>query len=287
LAIRNEKLLLQQEKEGDLIMSRHLPRKRILAIAFCAPIVGILTLFGPTSTCTAQPLGGNEVLSVTRAVHGGAEYAGLRYLTAYSEGVVSFTAFGVTPLGTGVVNQVQVRLTARDYQDRDLRRRLEVDSPSVLGVVAGGPTFLVYTGTEGGGMFLGSPFRVNEVVGSRQWAMMGFNTLNLAADRSLPALRNPDEMVNGTPHYVVEVAFNPEDTVKYWINKNTFLISRVATRNRGTTLIEEERSDYRRTSCLMLPYHIVTRVRGQGFADVVISRYDLQTDIPVGRFVLN
>jgi hypothetical protein len=268
-------------------MSRHLPSKRILAIASCGAIAIGLAVFSPPPSSTAQNLAGNELLSVARVSHGGPEYAGLRYLTAYGEGLVSFTAFGVTPLGTGVVNQVQVRLTARDYQDRDLRRRLEVDSPSVLGVVAGGPTFLVYTGTEGGGMFLGSPFRVNEVAGSRQWAMMGFNTLNLAADRSLPALRNPDEMLNGAPHYVVEVAFNPEDTVRYWINKSTFLISKVATRNRGNTLIEEERSDYRRTSCLMLPYHIVTRLRGQQFADVVISRYDLQTEVPVGRFVLN
>lgn len=268
-------------------MSRHLPCTRILAIASFAAIAMVLVIFSPTSTSTAQNLAGNELLSVTRVAHGGPEYSGLRYLTAYGEGLVSFTAFGVTPLGTGVINQVQVRLTARDYQDRDLRRRLEIDSPSVLGVVSGGPTFLVYTGTEGGGMFLGSPFRVNEVAVSRQWAMMGFSTLNLAADRSLPALRNPDEILNGAPHYVVEVAFNPEDTVRYWINKSTFLISKVATRNRGNTLIEEERSDYRRTSCLMLPYHVVSRLRGQQIADVVISRYDLQTEVPVGRFVLN
>jgi hypothetical protein len=210
----------------------------------------------------------------------------LRYLTAYGEGLVSFTAFGVTPLGTGVVNQVQVRLNARDYQDRDLRRRLEVDSPSVLGVV-GGPTFLVYTGSEGGGMFLGSRFTVNEVVLSRQWALMGFATLNLAANRSLPSLRDRDEIYGGVPHYVVEVVLNPNDTVRYWINKNTFLISKVATRNNSVTIVEEERSDYRRVSCLMLPYHIVTRVRGQQVADVIISRYDLQTEVPVGRFVIN
>ena len=267
-------------------MSRHLPSKRILAIASCGAIAIVLAVFSPTSTSTAQNLAGNELLSVTRVAHGGPEYAGLRYLTAYGEGLVSFTAFGVTPLGAGVINQVQVRLTARDYQDRDLRRRLEVDSPSLLGVVSSGPTFLVYTGNEGGGMFLGSPFRVNEVAGSRQWAMMGFNTLNLAADRSLPALRDRDEILNGTPHYVVEVVFNPNDTVRYWINKSTFLISKVATRNNGITLIDEERSDYRRTSCLMLPYHIVTRLRGQQIADVLISRYDLQTEVPVGRFVL-
>ena len=266
-------------------MSRHLPGKRILAIASYVAIAGVL-VFSTTSTSFAQDFVGNELLSVTRVAHGGPEYAGLRYLTAYGEGLVSFTAFGVTPLGAGVINQVQVRLTARDYQDRDLRRRLEVDSPSVLGVV-GGPTFLVYTGREGGGMFLGSRFTVNEVVLSRQWAMMGFNTLNLAANRSLPSLRDRDEILGGIPHYVVEVVFNPNDTVRYWINKNTFLISKVSTRNNGITIIEEDRSDYRRVSCLMLPYHIVTRVRGQQIADVIISRYDLLTEVPVGRFVIN
>ena len=265
-------------------MSRHIQSKRILAFASCA-IVVVLTVISTTSTSLAQDLTGNELLSVARVAHGGPEYAGLRYLTAYGEGLVSFTAFGVTPLGAGVINQVQVRLNARDYQDRDLRRRLEVDSPSVLGVV-GGPTFLVYTGNEGGGMFLGSRFTVNEVVLSRQWALMGFSTLNLAANRSLASLRDRDEILGGIPHYVVEVVLNPNDTVRYWINKNTFLISKVSTRNNGITIIEEDRSDYRRVSCLMLPYHVVTRVRGQQIADVVINRYDLQTEVPVGRFVI-
>lgn len=267
-------------------MSRHLPSKRVLAIASCGAIAIVLAVFSTTSPSSAQNLAGNELLSVTRVAHGGPEYAGLRFLTAYGEGLVSFTAFGVTPLGAGVINQVQVRLNATDYQDRELRRRLDVSAPSILGVVQTGPTFLVYTGNEGGGMFLGTRFQVNEVVASRQWAMMGFNTLNLAADRSLPALRDRDEIFNGTPHYVVEVVFNPNDTVRYWIDKRSFLISKVATRNNGVTIIDEERSDYRRTSCLMLPYHIVTRLRGQQIADVLISRYDLQTEVPVGRFVI-
>jgi hypothetical protein len=268
-------------------MSRHLPSKRILAIASCGAIAVVLAVFSTTSTSFAQDLTGNELLSVARVAHGGPEYAGLRYLTAYGEGLVSFTAFGVTPLGNGVINQMQVRLSATDYQDNNMRRRLDVASPSLLGVVQAGPTFLVYTGNEGGGMFLGSRFTVNEVVLSRQWALMGFNTLNLAANRSLPSLRDRDEIFGGIPHYVVEVVLNPNDTVRYWINKNTFLISKVATRNNGITIIDEERSDYRRVSCLMLPYRIVTRVRGQQIADVVINRYDLQTEVPVGRFVIN
>jgi hypothetical protein len=268
-------------------MSRHLPSKRNFAIASCVAIAFGLAVFGTTSTSFAQDLTGNELLSVARVAHGGPEYAGLRYLTAYGDGIVSFTAFGVTPLGTGVINQMQVRLNATDYQDNNTRRRLDIASPSLLGVVQGGPTFLVYTGNEGGGMFLGSRFTVNEVALSRQWALMGFNTLNLAANRSLASLRDRDEILGGSPHYVVEVVLNPYDTVRYWINKNTFLISKVATRNNGITLIEEDRSDYRRVSCLMLPFHVVTRLRGQPFADVVVSRYDLQTEVPVGRFILN
>ena len=286
--IRNSKtrLFLLKEKEGDLIMSRNLPSKRIVAIVSCVAIAVVLAVFSTTSTSFSQDLTGNELLSVARVAHGGPEYAGLRYLTAYGDSIVSFTAFGVTPLGTGVITQAQVRLSATDYQDSNMRRRLDIASPSLLGVVQGGPTFLVYTGSEGGGMFLGSRFTVNEVVLSRQWAMMGFSTLNLAANRSLPGLRDRDEILGGIPHYVVEVVFNPNDTVRYWINKNTFLISKVSTRNNGITIIEEDRSDYRRVSCLMLPYHIVTRLRGQQFADVVISRYDLQSEVPVGRFVL-
>ena len=267
-------------------MSRNLLNKKVLAIASFGAIAVLLAVFGTTSASHAEDLSGHELLSVTRVAHGGPEYASLRYLTAYGEGFVSFTAFGVTPLGGGVINQVQVRLNATDYQDYNLRRRLEVSSPSVLGLVQGGPTFLVYTGNEGGGMFLGSRFRVNEIVASRQWALMGFSTLNLAADRALPSFRQRDEMLGGTNHYVVEVVLNPDDTVRYWINKNTFLISKVATLNRGIKLIEEERSDYRRVSCLMLPYHIVTTLRGERIADMAISRYDIQTEVPSGQFVL-
>lgn len=266
-------------------MSPSLFNKRVLAFAFCGAIAVVIALFGTTSSSFAQDLAGNELLSVARVAHGGAEYAGLRYLTAYSEGNVSFAAFGVAPLG-GVISELTVRVNVTDYQDYNLRRRLEVSPAGLLGVVQGTPTFLVYTGTEGGGMFLGSPFRVSEVTASRQWALMGFGTLNLAADRSLPAYRLRDEMLGGVNHYVVDVTLNPNDTVRYWINKRTFLISKVATRNNNNLLIEEDRSDYRKVGCLMLPFRIVTRLRGQQIADTTISRYDIQTEVPSGRFTM-
>ena len=268
-------------------MSRHLLSKRIPVIVSCV-IAGLLTVFGATSTSFAQELVGHELLSVTRVAHGGSEYASLRYLTAYGDGDVSFTAWGVTPLGGGVINSVQVRLNATDYQDYNLRRRLEVSAPSVFGVVGGGPSYMVYTGSEAGGMFLGSRFRVNDVVASRQWSLMGFQTLNLAADRAVSSRRLNDEMLGGASHYVVEVFLNSDDRVVYWINKNTFLISKVATflRYDNRAVIEEDRSDYRKVSCLMLPFHVVTRLRGERIGDMVISRYDIQTEVPSGRFTL-
>ena len=149
-----------------------------------------------------------------------------------------------------------------------------------------GPTFLVYTGTEGGGMFMGNVFRVSEVAASRQWAMMGFATLNHAADGNLPALRQKDEMYNGQPHYVVEVKFNPTDTVRYWINKRTFLTSRVLTRYNSRTMVEEERSDYRKVSCMNLPFRIVTKLSGQRLADLTVQSYDIQTVVPGARFTM-
>jgi hypothetical protein len=149
-----------------------------------------------------------------------------------------------------------------------------------------GPTFLVYTGTEGGGMFMGQTFRVSEIAASRQWAMMGFATLNRAADGNLPALRQRDEMYNGQQQYVVEVKFNPTDTVRFWINKMTFLTSRVVTRYNSRVLVEEDRSDYRKVSCMMLPFRVVTKLTGQRLADLTIDSYDIQTVVPGARFTM-
>ncbi|HYO92306.1 MAG TPA: hypothetical protein VEQ40_11745, partial [Pyrinomonadaceae bacterium] len=216
---------------------------------------------------------------------GGAEYAGLQYLTARSQGFVNVAPFAAVGLGGGLTatGQVEVRVNITDYQDREMRRRLDV---SPTGPAMGGPTFLVFTGSEGGGMFLGNPFRVVEVASSRQWAMMGFGTLNRAADGNLRALRQRDEVFNGQPHYVVEVVFNPTDTVRFWINKRTFLTSRVVTRYNSRVLIEEDRSDYRKVSCMMLPFRVVTKLANQRLADLTIDSYDIQTVVPSARFTM-
>src|SRR5207248_2309269 len=81
--------------------------------------------------------------------------------------------------------------------------------------------------------------------------------------------------------YVVEVKFNADDTVRYWINKQSFLIDKITTRYRSQVLIEEQRSDYRRADCMMLPFHVITRLQGQPLADLDIQSYDLKSVLPV------
>jgi hypothetical protein len=131
-------------------------------------------------------------------------------------------------------------------------------------------------------MLLGNEIRVSEISASRHWAMMGFNTINRAIEGSLITNRQPDQGND----YVVEVRFTADDNVRYWINKSNFLIDKVATRYRSQVMIEEDRSDYRKVSCMTLPFHIVTRLRGQRLADLTINNYDLQTVVPTGRFTM-
>jgi hypothetical protein len=241
----------------------------------------MLALPVTTQTSHADDLSGRELLAVTRVAHGGTEFAGLQYVTARAEGFVNASAFaaaGATALGAAV--EVKVGIT--DYQDRDMRRRLDIAPMGALAQMGGGPTFLVYTGTQGGGMLLGNEIRVSEITASRHWAMMGFNTINRAIERQLVTARQRDEGNN----YVVEVKFSDEDTVRYWIDKGSFLINKIVTRNRSTVMIEEERSDYRKVSCLTLPFRVVTRLRGQRLADLTIANYDLQTVVPNARFTM-
>jgi hypothetical protein len=265
-------------------MFRRLINRKSIILLACFAVVAALALPAATRTSKADDLSGIELMQVTRAVQGGAEYAGLQYLTARSQGFVNVAPFAAVGLGTGgvVAGQVEVRVNITDYQDHDLRRRLDV---SPTGPIVG-QTFLVYTGSEGGGMFMGNVFRVSNVAASRQWAMMGFGTLNRAADGNLPALRQRDESYNGQPHYVVEVKFNPTDTVRFWINKRTFLVTRVVTRYNSQVLVEEDRSDYRKVSCMQLPFRVVTKLSGQRLADLTIDSYDIQTVVPSARFTM-
>ena len=259
-------------------MFRRLIKKKILFLAAVGAGVAALALPATTRPTSADDLTGRELLSVTRVAQGGSEYANLQYVTARSGGFVNVAAIA-TPGASAVTGMVELRLNVTDYQDRDLRRRLDI---APAGGIIAGPTFLVYTGTEGGGMFSGNPFRVSEVAASRQWALMGFGTLNRAVNGQLVTARQRDEGNN----YVVEVKFSDDDTVRYWIDKNTFLISKIVTRNRSTVMIEEERSDYRKVSCMTLPFRIVTRLRGQRLADLTIANYDLQTVVPAARFTM-
>jgi hypothetical protein len=268
-------------EERLLTMLRHLLNRKMILLAACCLAIAMLALPVTTRTSLADDLSGRELLSVTRVAHGGSEYTGLQYVTARAEGFVNAAAFASAG-ATSLAGAVEVKVGLADYQDRDMRRRLDISPMGAMAAMGGGPTFLVYTGTQGGGMLLGNEIRVSEVAASRQWAMMGFATLNRAIEGQLTTVRQRDEGND----YVVEVKFNSDDTVRYWINKSSFLIDKVATRYKSTVMIEEDRSDYRKVSCMTLPFRIVTRLRGQRLADLTISNYDLQTVVPAARFTM-
>lgn len=258
-------------------MSGTIPRKFYV---FVLPLLALSTLIlvAATSPNSAADFSGREILSVTRIAHGGADYAGLQNVTVKANGFVNAAAFGglaANPLG----GMAEVKLNITDYQDKQMRRRLDVTPTAALP----GQTYLVFTGSQGGGMMFGNEFRVRETAASRHWAMMGFDTLNRAIEGQLVSARQADEGND----YVVEVKFNPEDTVRYWINKQNFLIDKITTRYRSQVLIEEQRSDYRRADCMMLPFHILTRLQGQPFADLSIDSYDLKSNVPASRFTIS
>ena len=259
-------------------MLRVLIGKKALLLAFCCVSVIALALSATPTPNSAAEFSGREILSVSRIAHGGADYANLQYVTVQASGFVNAAAFGgigANPLGG--VAEVKLRIT--DYQDKQMRRRLNVAPTTVLP----GNTFLVFTGSQGGGMLFGNEFRVSELAASRHWAMMGFDTLNRAIQGSLVTVRQSDQGND----YVVEVKFNSQDTVRYWINMQTFLIDKISTRYNSQVLIEEERSDYRRADCMMLPFHIVTRLNGQRFADLNIEAYDLKTAVAPAVFTMS
>lgn len=259
----------------------------IILLACCAAVAA-LALPATTRTSKANDLSGIELMQVARVAQGAAEYDGLQYLTARSRGYVNVGPFagGVMAGGGGaggmLAGQVEVQVSVTDYQDHDLRRRLEVSTTGPMM----GPTFIVYNNNEGGGMFMGNAFRITNIWVARHWARMGFETMNLAADGNLPAVRNRDEMYNGQPHYVVDVRFPMNDAIRFWINKRTFLTSRVVTRWNNAVNVEEDRSDYRKVSCLMLPFRIVTKLSGQRMADLTVDSYDISTIVPAARFTM-
>jgi len=251
---------------------------RVLVSAVCFLAVLSEIKITPARPNAAAEFTGRENLSVSRIAHGGADYAGLQNVTVQATGFVNAAAFGglaANPLG----GMAEVKLKITDYQDKQMRRRLDVAPTAMLP----GQTYLVFTGSQGGGMMFGNEFRVRELSASRHWAMMGFDTLNRAIEGQLVTARQGDEGSD----YVVEVKFNPDDTVRYWINKQNFLIDKITTRYRSQVLIEEQRSDYRRADCMMLPFHIITRLQTQPFADLSIDSYDLKSSVPASRFTIS
>ncbi len=255
---------------------RSFGRKAVLfAICFAGVLLAVTTTSIPN---TAAEFTGREILSVTRIAHGGADYANLQNVTVQANGFVNAAAFGAAvanPLGA----MAEIRLKITDFQDKQMRRRLDVAPSATLP----GRTYLVFTGTQGGGMIFGNEFRVSETAVSRHWAMMGFDTLNRAIEGQLVTARQRDEGND----YVVEVKFNPQDTVRYWISQQNFLIDKIVTRYNSNVLIEEQRSEYRRADCMMLPFHIMTRLQGQRFADLAIETYDLKSRVPAATFTIS
>jgi hypothetical protein len=260
------------------IMIRRLINKKAVFLLACCTVVGLVAIPATTRTASADDLTGRELLSVTRVAMGGADYRNMQYVTANGSGFVNAVAFASVG-ATALAGAVEVKVNVTDYQDRSMRRRLDI---SPTGGMIMGPTFLVYTGTAGGGMIMGNEIRVSEVAASRHWGMMGFNTLNRAIEGSLLTVRQPDQR----GEYVVEVKFNAQDTIRYYISKDTFLINRVTSRFNSRVLIEETRSDYRRAGCMMLPFHVETKLGGQRLADIWIDTFDLQTAVPEARFTM-
>jgi hypothetical protein len=256
-------------------------KKSFSATVGGALAMALVVLSGATVAQAQQDLNGRELLSVTRVAHGGAEYAGLQFITSKSTGFVNVAPVVGAGLGTGgAMSTVEVKLNLTDYQDKDSRRRLDV---TPTGGMPLGQTYLVYTGSTGGGMYMGNEFRVSEAAASRHWGLMGFGTLNRAVDGQIPT----DRLKDDGNSYVVEVKFNKDDSIRYWIDKSSFLISKVRTYYNGKMLVEEERSDYRRANCMMLPFRVVTRLGGQRLADLTIDSYDLKTEVPGARFTMS
>lgn len=259
------------------MLRRLIGRKALLFVFCCLSAIALAITATPTPNAAAD-FTGREILSVSRIAHGGADYANMQNVTVQAGGFVNAAAFGgigANPLG----GMAEVKLHITDYQDKQMRRRLNVAPTATLP----GQTYLVFTGSQGGGMIFGNEFRVREAAASRHWGMMGFDTLNRAIEGSLVTARQKDEGND----YVVEVKFNPSDTVRYWINMQTFLIDKISTRYNSQVLIEEQRSDYRRADCMMLPFHIMTRLQGQPFADLTIESYDLKSVVPAATFTMS
>jgi hypothetical protein len=258
------------------MIQNYINKKIVSTAVRCALAITLLSSF-TLAMPYGQDFDGQEMLAVARVALGGEEYAGLQFITAKSTGFVNVAPIMGAGLGTGgAASTVEVKFAMTDYQDKNSRRRLNVKptGPSI------GETYLVYSGNSGGGMYMGNEFRVSDATAARHWGLMGFATLNMAIERQVKTDRIKDSGNN----YVVKVRFNDSDELHYYLDKRTFLISKVVSYYNGKLMVEEERSDYRRASCLMLPFRVVTKLSGQRVSDLTIEGYDLKTVVPEATF---
>src|SRR3977135_541905 len=133
-------------------------RQKALLFACCLAILALTITATTTVPNAAAEFTGREILSVTRIAHGGPDYAGLQNVTVQASGFVNAAAFGglaANPLGA----TAEIKLRITDYQDKQMRRRLDVAPIAALGP---GPSFLVFTGSQGGGMMLVHADRVRQ-----------------------------------------------------------------------------------------------------------------------------
>src|SRR5712671_624628 len=106
-------------------MSRILSVRNFLLLALCCAAALALSITNTTTPSAAAEFTGREILSVSRIAHGGADYAGLQNVTVRANGFVNAAAFGgigANPFGA----VAEVKLGITDYQDKQMRRRLDV-----------------------------------------------------------------------------------------------------------------------------------------------------------------
>ena len=145
---------------------------KVYMLVLCSVAAATLATTTTTVPGVAADLTGREILSVSRIAHGGADYANMQNVTVKAGGFVNAAAFGgigANPLGA----MAEVKLNITDFQDKRMRRRLDVAPTATLP----GRTYLVFTGSQGGGMIFGNEFGQREC-GFAELGMMGFDTLN-------------------------------------------------------------------------------------------------------------
>src|SRR6266700_1292999 len=126
-------------EEDRLIMVSRIFGRRVLFFVSCFFAAVVIVTTATSVPNAAADFTGREILSVTRIAHGGADYAGLQNVTVQASGFVNAAAFGAAganPLGA----MAEVKLRITDFQDKQMRRRLDVAPSAMLP----GKTYLVF-----------------------------------------------------------------------------------------------------------------------------------------------